>query len=65
MKGGDKKDVDTTTPTPGVKAAAPRKRRSPAAKDEGSVSNALRSVYQRAVDEDIPSEMLDLLRKLD
>ena len=65
MKGGDNKDVGTNTPDPGVKAAATRKRRAPSPKDEGSVSNALRSVYQRAVDEDIPSEMLDLLRKLD
>ncbi|QPI74329.1 hypothetical protein IZV00_07060 [Sphingobium sp. Cam5-1] len=45
--------------------SAPRKRRSSPAKGEGQVANALRSVYQRAVDEDIPSEMLDLLRKLD
>ena len=65
VKGGDKKDVSANTPAPGVKSAAARKRRSPAVKDESEVSNALRSVYQRAVDEDIPSEMLDLLRKLD
>ena len=65
VKGGDRKDVGASTPDPGVKSGAGRKRRSPASKDEGHVSNALRSVYQRAVDEDIPSEMLDLLRKLD
>ncbi|MFD1103441.1 NepR family anti-sigma factor [Sphingobium olei] len=29
------------------------------------MSQALRTVYQRAIDEDIPSEMLDLLKKLD
>ena len=34
-------------------------------KEEGQVSQALRTVYQRAVDEDIPAEMLDLLSKLD
>ncbi|MES2156577.1 MAG: NepR family anti-sigma factor [Pseudomonadota bacterium] len=45
-------------------AAAPRKRR-PAAKEEAHVSQALRTVYQRAVEEDIPSEMLDLLSRLD
>jgi hypothetical protein len=28
------------------------------------VGHALRSVYQRAIDEDIPPEMLDLLGKL-
>lgn len=32
--------------------------------DEGHVSQVLRTVYQRAVDEDIPAEMLDLLNKL-
>ena len=64
VKGGDKKDVGASTPDPGVKSGA-RKRRSSAPKDEAHVSNALRSVYQRAVEEDIPSEMLDLLRKLD
>ena len=34
-------------------------------KEEGQVSQALRTVYQRAIDEDIPAEMLDLLKKLD
>ena len=37
-----------------------RKKRPP----EGEVGNALRSAYQRMVDEDIPPEMLDLLGKL-
>lgn len=31
---------------------------------EGSVGDALRSVYEKAVEEDIPQEMLDLLGKL-
>lgn len=31
---------------------------------QGEVGNALRSAYQRMVDEDIPPEMLDLLGKL-
>jgi len=69
VKGGDKKDVGANTPAPGVKGDSPGKRRSskrsPSAKEEGQVSNALRSVYQRTVEEEIPSEMLDLLRKLD
>ena len=30
----------------------------------GEVGDALRSVYQRAIEEDIPPEMLDLLGKL-
>lgn len=46
-------------------SAAQRRRRSGADKEDGNVSNALRTVYQRAVEEDIPSEMLDLLSKLD
>lgn len=65
VKGGDKQDVGTNAPTSGAKGKAARKRRTPAAKEDGQVANALRSVYQRAVDEDIPAEMLDLLKKLD
>ncbi|WP_062731240.1 NepR family anti-sigma factor [Sphingobium abikonense] len=44
--------------------AAP-KRSGKSRKEEGQVSQALRTVYQRAVEEDIPAEMLDLLSKLD
>jgi hypothetical protein len=59
------KSQDAPNKEDGVKtAAAPRKRR-PAAKEEAHVSQALRTVYQRAVEEDIPSEMLDLLSRLD
>ena len=65
VKGGDRKDVGANTPKPGVTGKASAKRRPSTGKDEGEVANALRSVYQHAVDEDIPSEMLDLLRKLD
>ena len=39
-------------------------KRNAEAKEETHVSQALRTVYQRAVDEDIPSEMLDLLNRL-
>ncbi|HUD94191.1 NepR family anti-sigma factor [Sphingobium sp.] len=42
-----------------------RKTRAAKTKEEGQVSQVLRTVYQRAVDEDIPAEMLDLLSKLD
>jgi hypothetical protein len=48
-----------------VKPSAARKRRGAPAKEEAQVANALRSVYQKAVEEDIPAEMLDLLSKLD
>ena len=37
----------------------PRKKR-----PTGEVGHALRSAYQRMIDEDIPPEMLDLLGKL-
>jgi len=46
-------------------AASLRKRGTAAAKEDEHVSQALRTVYQRAVNEDIPLEMLDLLKKLD
>jgi hypothetical protein len=60
------KDVSVDPTVPNVKdASANRRLRAPAVKDESEVALVLRSVYQRAVDEDIPSEMLDLLRKLD
>jgi len=61
----DAKDADVVTQTPQAKGAAPQRKRQPAAgKEDAHVSQALRTVYQRAVDEDIPSEMLDLLSKL-
>ncbi|WP_240334181.1 NepR family anti-sigma factor [Sphingobium estronivorans] len=65
VTGGDRKDVGASTPGSRGKNSATRKKRVTVAKDEGQVGNALRSVYQRAVEEDIPSEMLDLLSKLD
>jgi hypothetical protein len=33
--------------------------------NDNNVGNVLRSVYQNAIDEAIPAEMLDLLSKLD
>lgn len=36
-----------------------------AAGKERDVGNALRSIYQKTVDESVPKEMLDLLGKLD
>lgn len=73
VTGGDRKDVGADTSGSERKAVKPdaaRKRpgsaaKRSAAKDEAQVANALRSVYQKAVEEDIPSEMLDLLSKLD
>lgn len=60
------KEADIGVANAQVKAApGSRKRKAAPTKDDGQVSQALRTVYQRAVDEDIPSEMLDLLSKLD
>lgn len=68
VTGGDRKDVGagaSGSDAKGVKPGAARKRRGAPAKEEAQVANALRSVYQKAVEEDIPAEMLDLLSKLD
>lgn len=55
--------------TPPGKAGAPKGQGhggngQDSALEEGAIGNVLRSVYQQAVDEDIPQEMIDLLRKL-
>lgn len=43
----------------------PAKRKpAPARSNDGTVGQTLRNVYQQTVNEDIPSEMLDLLGKL-
>ncbi|MEK7343869.1 MAG: NepR family anti-sigma factor [Pseudomonadota bacterium] len=62
--GGNGGEAGVAASEPKVRAVSPRKKRAPA-KEDGHVSQALKTVYQRAVDEDIPSEMLDLLSKLD
>jgi hypothetical protein len=49
--------------SPRVKNAKPAAATAP--KTDSAVGNVLRSVYQKAVDEAIPAEMLDLLSKLD
>lgn len=59
-----KADVITPLDAPNKKAPA-RKKRVPASSDDSAVGQVLRTVYQRAVDEAIPAEMLDLLSKLD
>jgi len=52
-KSGQTSEIESsTTPRPKRKGEAPQ------------VGDALRSVYDRALREDIPSEMLDLLKKL-
>lgn len=49
----------------GENAAAKGKAPSNAAGDDNMVTQVLRNVYQKTVNEDIPAEMLDLLSKLD
>ncbi|MET0249022.1 MAG: NepR family anti-sigma factor [Sphingobium sp.] len=51
-------------PASDVKRGTARKGKS-APREDAQLSKVLRSVYQTAVKEEIPSEMLDLLRKLD
>ena len=65
MNFSDEKDDDKSGRREGEADPRPtsgkaRKKRAPVPE----VGNALRSVYQRAVEEDIPPEMLDLLGKL-
>ncbi|MDR6851439.1 hypothetical protein J2Y54_000932 [Sphingomonas sp. BE123] len=44
-------------PSPGQRGAAPQ--------GERNIGDALRRVYQDAASEDVPDDLLDLLRKLD
>ena len=54
-----------TDSKPSSKKAPPAKRSSQRSKTGQDVGHVLKSVYQHAIDEDIPAEMLDLLSKLD
>ena len=58
-----KSDDDASPSAPGGAGGGGRKPRARKAQ-KTEVGDALRSVYQRAVSEDIPPEMLDLLGKL-
>ncbi|WP_374126469.1 NepR family anti-sigma factor [Sphingomonas sp. 28-62-11] len=51
---------DRTTP----KKASPKRTAKPRGDDQ-PMGQALRTVYQRTIDEQIPQEMLDLLGKLE
>jgi len=48
-----------------IKPASRKSVKSADAQSETAVGTVLKSVYQKAVDEAIPIEMLDLLNKLD
>lgn len=52
---------------PEVKKQSPKQAKRPnpeVAEGDGNVGQALRSAYQRTVNEDIPADLLDLLGKL-
>jgi hypothetical protein len=59
-EGGRRRKPQPDSEPPITTTSRTRKKRPP----EGEVGQALRSAYQRMVDEDIPPEMLDLLGKL-
>lgn len=60
------KEEQANAPMSDAKTApATRKKKTGKQRDDGQIGRALKSVYQHAVEEDIPLEMLDLLKKLD
>lgn len=58
-----KDDRRKERPAPGAAKASPPVRKKRTSSDD--VGAALRSAYQRTIDEDIPPGMLDLLGRLD
>lgn len=60
-----KADVIKSHDAPTDKIVPVRKKRRSASVEDNAVGQVLRSAYQRTVDEAIPTEMLDLLNKLD
>ncbi|WP_414902707.1 NepR family anti-sigma factor [Sphingomonas flavalba] len=62
MNGGSALVSDTANRTPGAKG---KRRRRDVENANGSIGRALRTVYQQTVDERVPDDMLELLRKLD
>lgn len=61
-KDGDRRRKSPIRSNDNASLEAPRAKKKRAENPE--VGTALRSVYQRTIDEDIPPEMLDLLGKL-
>ena len=61
-KDGDRRRK--SDPVSDVDSSSPKRRPSKRPDGNPEVGSALRSVYQRTIDEDIPPEMLDLLGKL-
>lgn len=57
--------TETKKTTPSSKSGQPGDSGQQGADKDRDMGGALRSVYQKAVDEKIPDEMLDLLSKLD
>ena len=56
--------TEKRSPLSGSEKTASRKSPVHRPAGNGDVGNALRSIYQKTVDEAVPSEMLDLLGKL-
>ena len=56
--------TEKRSPLSGTGKAMSRKSSAHRPAGDGDVGNALRSIYQKTVDEAVPSEMLDLLGKL-
>ena len=56
--------TEKRSPLSGLEKAPSRKSPVHRPAGDGDVGNALRSIYQKTVDEAVPSEMLDLLGKL-
>lgn len=66
MKGKSQNDggAPSSDRTPPGKGSASDGRSKEPGLGDSNVGSALRSVYQQTIDEDIPSEMIDLLKKL-
>ncbi len=62
-KDGGRRDIpDRNAETEDISIPRPKPKKKRA--DSPEVGNALRSIYQRTIDEDIPPDLLDLLGKL-
>jgi hypothetical protein len=64
-EGAGNRDGNSGAPGEPKKSSRQKSRKSGAAASNNAVGTVLKSVYQKAVDEAIPAEMLDLLSKLD
>jgi hypothetical protein len=61
----DQKVIPDTSTPPAAKPEASERSRTPGVRKEDWISNQLRRVYDQALHEAIPKDMLDLLDELD